>query len=316
MELAALRRYIALALSWQEKLQQQAGDSPEQIAARKRAAIAVKRLRENAEQALARHTWLEQAAALEQQTLPTLLEQRKLTPRQANEQNRNLIAKIAKLQAEITALRELAQAKSASEAGGFVDLPLDAYPEALQEARVTPASGSLWQRLDAEDRRTILVTLAVLLVGMLLLFYFMRWRDQTRFEMVMEGTTAAPQLLLHCHSNEPFPVYLLMPWHDADSITSPVSDSELKFYQVSLAFRFDSQEPFRTLPPTEQAWQHDGQDLEYAGPVRILPQLSETLRLELGSLRESYPDAIGMRLQVRSARDRVVFSETVTWQGS
>lgn len=313
MKLNELQRYMPLAFSWQEKLQASSENETYLRAELKRVEAALRSLREDArlvQQDKAKK--LQESLAL-QEALPQLVAAGQIKPQQANDQNRKLNEIIAELQADLRGYNQLLQAQTAEEAGGFIDLPLDEYPKALHTANAVPHPFLFWRRLEAEDRRTILVTLFVLIIGVSSLFYFLRWRDQVVFSAWVEEASETRILFLESHSNEPFPVFLLMPWHEAEELEV---GAESKTFQIELQLRFSLQEPFRSLPATDQPWQLSGQYLQYAGPVRVLPHLSEAINLDLNVIRELYPEAIGLRVRIRNQRGNIAFTETIMWHGN
>jgi len=310
VKLNELRRYMPLAFSWQEKLQANSEDEVNRRDELKRVELALRSLREDARLAQQdKAKKLQESLAL-QEALPKLVAAGQIKPQQANDQNRKLNEIIAELQADMAGYNQLLQATNSKEAGGFIDLPLGEYPIALHAANAVPHPLLFWRRLETEDRRTILVTLFVLVIGISSLFYFLRWRDQVVFSAWVEEDADTRTLVLESRSNEPFPIFLLMPWHEADELEI---EEESKAFQVEMQLRFSMQEPFRNLPATDQPWQHTGQYLQYAGPVRVLPHLSEEIHLDLNTLRELYPDAIGLRLHVRNQRGNIAYTETVMW---
>lgn len=311
MKLDELRRHIALALSWQEKLQTHPEAATNASATYKDAQTVLHRLHMAVRETRKRLEKQLQETETRQAALPKRLERGEIRPQQANDQNRELQATIARLQSDIAQCRQLLEAQSTKHVGGFTNLPLEEYPKALDAVKSSPAPWQPWRKLALEDQRILLITAIVILLGVTALFYFMRWRDEVTFVIRLETASEPQVLVLECQSSEPFPIYLLMPWHEDESLET--EDESYKTYQLVLQLQLDSSEDFRSLPSDDQSWHHVDRDLQYSGPVRVLPQLSEELRLELEPIRNRYPEAQNLRLQVHNARGHVVFSEAMEW---
>ena len=295
------RQHLRLALSWRAEVLRLA-DAARDAAQRGALDLEEEALREAqynahreaAETALARAraritTQLHaRGAALQhayqrQQHLGEEVARGKLSPEQANETNRELLGEMEGLRRELQALNHLLRAETPEDAGGAIELPLDAY--ASQAALRAPALAPGWWQ---ENRRTLIVALAGLILGVAGALFYLLQGNTVSFRVVPAQDPQA-RLVLECLNTTLRPVFWQVPW-------MPGADRGHGGYGVELHIRQENERDFQLYAPPAPVWVREGHYTEHMEPIRVMPALAQRVELDLAALRDATPGLEGLRI--------------------
>jgi hypothetical protein len=180
--------------------------------------------------------------------------------------------KVAALRAEIAYYNTLLRAESADDIGGPADLPLDAYPAALDalglpwHARPVHRTARLMAYLSPSDRRILAVLPLCVLVAVLGVLYLTRWRGDVRFDF---APGADGSVSVTCANDTASPIVFYAPW-PGDAPSRELGRS----YGLHLYLQEAEDGDYRLFPSFGHGWYHQGVSTSTVEPIPIAPGLS------------------------------------------
>ncbi len=283
-----LERRLRLALSWRDTLLRRHAvnvrrgiDGTHRVSLSKRgthpveaAESHIEKLRHQARREAARAaTDLRRALHARERLLARAAAGQKTNLRRLNRRSRALAARINRGRKEVARLNALVSAETGDQAGGYVEMPENAYAKALRQARGNP-----WQGVPAEDRRTIVLGTLAVVLAVLGVIAYARWDEGVRFEAGFTGTDQSV-LRIVCVNNTPSPIVLHMPWPGE---VQP--GKRRQAYGANLYVSLDGGKTFRLFPSAGKAWTYQGTPTLVEEPIQVPPRMRTEVMLELPAL--------------------------------
>lgn len=172
----------------------------------------------------------------------------------------------------------LLKANSSADLGGFADLPLDGYPQALGfpvEKRVLG--------LQRDDFITIVAALFIGTGLCLTIAWYNLWRTELAFHIDRPGPR---NVTIRLQNNSSFPIHFVGPWPDAGIELPP------RAFGLSLACRPVGSDDLQDCTNLREVWSYQRQALSTRKPVAVESGTSATLVLDLNQLEEAYGEEI------------------------
>lgn len=211
-------------------------------------------------------------------------------PARANRINRKLAARIDLFRRQLAEFNTCLEATSASELGGFTDMPLAAYLRTIKKApprisvKPTPAGFVLWIGM-----------VAVAVVGSLYYLDYFKVVPPVALE-VGEIDPATGAIRVMCRNDSQDPILLYVPWHDPIAAETAGSD-DLARYGLAVYVRERGSHEFRLFPVPVSAWTYQGRTLQESVPIEVAPRLYVNLVLDkTHALAGANPQALRIAL--------------------
>ncbi len=290
-----LAREVQLLLSWQKQAKRaqkgaQPGGSEGLRLSRKRLHRAKRHGRKEVVKLAARLRGMLEA----QGALPTQVAAKNCTPTQANERNRRLQTEIEHLRAEIAEYNRLLAAGTPEAAGGFIDLPLDAY--AAEVSKVAPPM------LNRTDRTQILVAAILLVVSVLGIVYFTLGQGEVTFEAALPNSLSGT-VHITCHNGTARGIILYAPWSLALAGEAGTRD-----FGVDVYVREEGEETYRLFPSPGHAWTVEGTPTAQIEPLNVEPGLPAKVELHLAAMGAASETAEALQVVCARGDGHVVYT--------
>lgn len=211
--------------------------------------------------------------------------------------------KIETVRLAIARLNLFLSAESPEVAGGYLDLPLDAYARELAvPAKPSPAPlipmPPLWQWL------------AVALIGVIAWtaaqWYLTRGQD-VRFDATL-AADSPEHIAVQIANHQPLALEL-------DLAAADVHETN-NAWKIAVSIKADHAETFQLLPDCLEAWRYRGQPLHSDAPIEIPPRMSDVLALHTDTLRNRVAAQIRtIRLELISPAGTVAAATEIVLPG-
>ena len=229
--------------------------------------------------------------------LPARVQTGRLSPENANEENRRIERQIEALRDEIARYNKLLTCESPEEAGGFIDRPLTAYSW-QSGAVVGKVARAVVPR--SQNHFLLLCALAGLLVIGLIVQQTL-WGGEIHFEAEAIGGKEGGIRLL-CHNGALYPIQFFAPW--ADGLEG---EKASRTYGVDVYVVTDEDEGFRRLSSESDLWHRQGQPNLLQEPARIDPGLIDEFFFDLHELGKRLPGTRAVQLICTRGDGKTVF---------
>ncbi len=207
----------------------------------------------------------------------------KVTPEKANSLNRQYQAEIVKLESAIEAAESLLNATQSAELGGFVDLPLEDYDAAQQQA-FTPVER--WRA------RRWAIFFAGVFVALLLMFLILRQGPSARdlkadFQQVDPATVT---IVVTNSGSQQAELYVPAPEGGAAA-------ADGAGFGLQVFVREQGRDSFSLLPASDECWANNGLPI-LGAPLTLIPNIPVQVTLDLSRLPQlvNQPDAAKVAL--------------------
>ena len=231
----------------------------------------------------------------------------RIRPDKANALNREILAKIARARAAVADLNAALGAESASDLGGFVDLPIEEYAPAIEQLRTGSAireggpsriheSKSILSAL-IEDEPTIAgiqlkptplglivwaACIVAALVATLLYLGFLHLGAVIDFH-VAAGRSATDPVIITIGNNGNESIDVLVPLPEG-GVAGNEGEAAGRVYGLRVWTREEGGSEYRLLPASVNCWMGQEPHLDESRPLTIAPRLSAEIRLDPAKL--------------------------------
>lgn len=210
---------------------------------------------------------------------------------QARETLQRIEARVERLRAAIAEMNALHAAKSAQDAGGYIDLPLGRYrTSAIQHARQFLRG----PRFSRSSMVALFILLAGILCAALFTFRTEMPAGLARFEILPAADTSG-KLSVTCANIGKRPIVLDVPLTEERSIRRG-GDSPTR-YGIVLYGQESPGGPWKLLPPTAGCWRLAGRPLPPENAFSIDPGISLELTLEPSQLTQAIANIQALRIE-------------------
>ena len=241
-------------------------------------------------------------ALAEQERLVERVTAGTLEPRDANERNRPLHARVRELRKEIGELNALAALETPAQAGGEVERPLD-----------TPAGVPTTPRLGIDLKPTPLgfciwaVVFLAAIAGPLAYRGFIRFGAPVQIDAVFTDPGAVTVV---CRNLTPRSVTFCAPWPDEMSAKPDPSEGS-KRYGIVCGIREHGAADHRVIVPPLDAWVYSGIPLRAPETFILGPDMSLELRVDVDKLGQLGALPESLRFTVTDTTGRAVATAQV-----
>ena len=212
-------------------------------------------------------------ALAEQEGLTERVTARTMEPRDANEANRRLAARIGELRQEIAELNALSATETPAQAGPHVQRPLDTPtpPRPRIDLKPTPLGFCIW-----------VVVFVAAIAAPLAYRGFIRFGPPLRLEAVL---TEVGAVRVVCLNQTPLPVTLDVPWPEETPSKADPSEGS-KRYGIVCRIREHGADDYRVVVPPLDAWVYSGMPLREPKTFTLGRDMTLELRLDVAKFAQ------------------------------
>lgn len=225
-----------------------------------------------------------------------------LSPEKANAKNKKIAEKIAELREDIGDLNAILAVKSASELGGFADLPFQEYARVI----APPPPRIQWK----PSRKGFLLWLASLLaalIGVLAYKGALPIGAPLTLEIAsgesLPGNTAPLGVTCRNTSLRPVTVYVPYP---PEGLKKIKKNHEKPLYGLAVYIRTEEEKKYREIFTLPQCWTRAGKPLMEATPIPLDPYGSATLILDTHKLGLPTAKLAAIRFALKNPNGRTI----------